>query len=78
MNPTDNLFDLEAPEITERTISKFKVKSHDPYGFWKISKDGGGSVPKVLDGAYTSLSEAEKAIVAYEKNSAPETSNKKK
>lgn len=60
------LFDLEVPEINSREFSRYTIKNHDPYGFFKISKTGGGTVPRELSGAYTSLTEAEKAITAYE------------
>lgn len=40
------------------------ITSRDPYGFWYISWER-GQLPETLRGAYTSFTEAERAVLVY-------------
>lgn len=43
----------------------YVLQSHDPYGFWTVSKKKGGNTPQEISGLYTALSETKKAIQEY-------------
>ena len=45
---------------------KYHVYSTDPYGLWHIEYKGKGKKPAKLDSAFTSQTEAFKAIESYE------------
>lgn len=42
----------------------FQIKQHDPYGWWKVSRER-GQVPAELAGWYTRPELAEAAVAAY-------------
>jgi hypothetical protein len=42
-----------------------KVLKHDGCSLFRVGFDGGGVVPKELEGFYTSVDVAQKAITAY-------------
>jgi hypothetical protein len=44
--------------------NKINITRHDPFGFWRISYQR-GAVPSQLDGQYTSIEEARRAVEAY-------------
>lgn len=46
----------------------YTIKASDPYGFWTISVPK-KVTPKAISGNYTSVEEAEKAIIVYSNNS---------
>lgn len=43
-----------------------KCAPEDPYGYWKFKWEKGGEIPALLDGAFTSWPEAEKALRTFE------------
>jgi hypothetical protein len=47
------------------TVNDFAMKQYDPYGFWKIHREKGGTIPDDLSGAFTSAKLAQDAINAY-------------
>ena len=56
--------DQTATRHVEVDGRKFTINATDPYGLWHIKPDK-GRVPAVLEGEFTSPSEAEQAIKAY-------------
>lgn len=48
----------------------------DPHGFWKIRFDKKKTLPQRLEGCYTSVHEAEKAVLGYFNQLKVETSAK--
>lgn len=56
----------EVTSIREIIIEgeRFEARCSDPYGLWKVKPLKGGALPKELEGTFTSLTEAEKAVVA--------------
>jgi hypothetical protein len=48
----------------------------DPHGFWKIRFDKKKTLPQKLEGSYTSIHEAEKAVLGYFRLLKVETSAK--
>ena len=65
MNEVD-LGDVHDPRnrvVTHKGIT-FHISASDPYGFWTI-KIPKKQTPVLLTGQYTSLDEAEKAIIRY-------------
>lgn len=67
MTPEDNDKDFSKERQVEEGGRTFLVKPVDPFGFWYISLPK-GKTPNDLNGAYTSLLEAEKAIKNYVDN----------
>ena len=49
-----------------KDFGNYILECRDPFGFWKIKRKSSGVTPEVLSGEYTSQSEAERAITAYE------------
>lgn len=67
------MIDFDQSHTKAVEIGGYNVKCFDPYGFWKIFPKEAGSVPKELEGHFTSLAEAEKTInaLALKKQNAP-------
>lgn len=67
------MIDFEQSHTKAVAHGDYQIQCFDPYAFWKISSTGSGPVPKELDGHYTSLTEAQKAIdsLAMKKANAP-------
>lgn len=62
-------FEPEEDEIGRREVEtaegeQFTIVSKDPYALWEI-KNRTNKVPKQLEGLYTSVSEAQRAIDSY-------------
>jgi hypothetical protein len=62
-------FNNEKDLAKVRTLSveggnAINISSVDPYGFWYVSWER-GQLPEKLKGAYTTFSEAEKAVRTY-------------
>ena len=60
--PNDQPSKVEFPVTNGDTI---EAKMKDPYGFWFLGLKSGGPLPDVFSGAYTSRSEALRAINTY-------------
>lgn len=50
----------------EQEYKGFVLKCYDPYGFWKIHREGKpGNIPKEISGFYTSSQNAKEAFDNY-------------